>query len=155
MFWLKVFGQHRGGFAGRKMTEIDFGQAEARFLGGDGDVAARRDRQRTTEAPAGDSSDDRLRQSPEHLVAPAPHLVTQLITYPLWLTFHVQGILFQILPRTKIFAGAGQYNYTRVRVVAEIRQQLEHLVVEFRTHRVPLFRTIESNRSDAVFLRHQ
>src|SRR5690349_17825193 len=75
VFWLEMFSQDCGGFAGRKMAEIDFGQPEARFLRSNGDVAPRGDRQGATETPAGDASDDRLRQGPEHLVAPAPHLL--------------------------------------------------------------------------------
>src|SRR5262249_62099523 len=93
MLGLKIFSEHGGGIAGRKMTEIYFGKTEARILRGDGDVTARHHGEGAAETPTRDSCDDRLWLSSQHLVAPTPNFLAHLVAHSLRLTLQLEGIL--------------------------------------------------------------
>jgi hypothetical protein len=145
-----MLGHHRGRIAGREMAEIDFRQTEQRIFGGKRDVAAGHHRERSTQTPAGNARDHRLRQGAQHFVAPAANFFAHFITYPLRLAFHLERILLQVLSGAEVITGPGEHHDTSVFVVANLGQQIEHFTMQLRTHRIALLRTVKRNRRDTV-----
>src|SRR5579883_3033942 len=146
---LHHFLHHLGHEPAGDVPEVDLGQAEGGLLRRDGDVDGAHDREGAAEAPAVDRGDGRPREEAQLLVPPGVRHAPDLLAAAS-VVLQLVEVLLQVLAGAEALALAGDDQHLGLRVELQLRERVEHLPVQPRAHRVPLFRPVEPNSRDAV-----
>jgi len=146
VFGLKVLGKDFGDLATGKMAKVHFGQTEVGVFCGDRYVARGYDRERATKAPPVDHCNDGLWNGPNELASPEPRHAPNFCPDAFRLGVHSEKVLFQVLAGTEARPCSSEYNDPRVFVIVQLAEELVHLSVQLRAHRITLFWTVKRNR---------
>ena len=128
-------------------AHAELGQAEARVVRGDHEVARRRDRETGAECGAGDRADDghRALLDREERLAHVEHALTHVVAV------HAREVV-EVVPAAEVLAGPGEHDGAHARAdLVDVDEEVAQLAVHEEIDRVDR-RSVHGHGCDAVAL---